>query len=509
MNVGETQARPALARLSVPVVPEEAPRRSRAWQTAAALGAAANRHAPAMLAGAIGLYIVAFSVLACLKLAWFRQGFDMAGNEQTIWNTLHGRPFRLSVFAFMRYDFDDGPVLLQLPLALLYGLHQSPYTLLVLQTIALGLAAWPLYLIGRQILPQPWQALVLALLYLLHPTTQHINMYEFQLRAFMIPFAVGALLFLRRERFWPYLVMLLLMLCTKTEAGFTLMAFGVYALWLRRRWPFVVVPVLLGPLWVAVALGVIVPRFSEGDFITQIYKYGDLGNSVGQVIVNIVTDPLLLLRTITTPGKPTFVLQLFGLQGFLALFSPTTLLGLPILLMNLITPNRVQWSLNYQYPALVYPFLLVAAAEGLVRVCGWLAQVWRGRLIAAGMLLLLLGAAIANVRMNNVVQSLLNVRESPQRVAAANALLRQVPRDAAVAATSFLAPHLAQRQEIYFFPGSGSYPREYIDRAEYIVGDRRPPGGNRQVIELLDDYLQRPDWELVAQEGDFVLLRHR
>ena len=125
------------------------------------------------------------------------------------------------------------------------------------------------------------------------------------------------------------------------------------------------------------------------------------------------------------------------------------------------------------------------------------------------MLLLLLGALFANVRMNNVVLSLLNVRESPQRVAAANALLRQVPRDAAVAATSFLAPHLAQREEIYFFPGSGSYPREYIDRAEYIVGDRRPPGGNRQVIELLNDYLQRPDWEVVAQEGDFVLLRHR
>ncbi len=123
------------------------------------LAEALERYAPLLTAGAIVLYILAFSALSCLKLAWFRQGFDMAGNEQTIWNTLHGRPFRISVFAFMEYDFDDGPVLLQLPLALLYGVYQSPYTLLVLQTIALGLAAWPLYLIGRGILPRSWQAL--------------------------------------------------------------------------------------------------------------------------------------------------------------------------------------------------------------------------------------------------------------------------------------------------------------------------------------------------------------
>src|SRR6266540_3254610 len=182
------------------------------WRTAAptrllhAWWSAIDQHATALLWGAIVIYIVAFAILSSLKLAWLRQGFDIAGNEQVIWNTLHGRPFRSSIFAFMQYDFDDGPVLLELPLALLYGIHQSPYTLLALQTLALGLAAWPIYLLGRDILVAPWQALALALIYLLHPTTQHINMYEFQLRSFMIPFAVGALLFLRRGRLIPYLI---------------------------------------------------------------------------------------------------------------------------------------------------------------------------------------------------------------------------------------------------------------------------------------------------------------
>jgi len=488
------------------------------WRTAAptrllhAWWSAIDQHATALLWGAIVIYIVAFAILSSLKLAWLRQGFDIAGNEQVIWNTLHGRPFRTSIFAFMQYDFDDGPVLLELPLALLYGIHQSPYTLLALQTLALGLAAWPIYLLGRDILVAPWQALALALIYLLHPTTQHINMYEFQLRSFMIPFAVGALLFLRRGRLIPYLICLLLMLCTKTEAGFTLVAFGVYALIQRRPWPFVALPLVLGPLWVVIALGVIVPRFSEGDFITQIYSYGVLGNSVGEVIWTSLTNPLLLFQTIATPPKLTFVASLLGLQGFLALLSPMAILALPVLLMNLITPNPVQFSLNYQYPALIYPFLIVASAEGLVRLAGWIVQAPKARqqIVAVGMALLLVIAIGANIYLNNVVLGLARNHEPPARVADARAIIARVPPDAALAASSFLAPHLAQREQLFFFPGNKSYPLRYVEeRAEYLVADRRPPSGNRQERELLAEYLRRPDWQLVAQHGDFVLLRRR
>ncbi len=471
-----------------------------------------DRHATVLLWGAMLVYIIAFAILSSLKLAWLRQGFDMAGNEQVIWNTLHGRPFRTSIFAFMQYDFDDGPVLLELPLALLYGIHQSPYTLLALQTLALGLAAWPIYLLGRDILASPGQALALALIYLLHPTTQHINMYEFQLRSFMIPFAIGALLFLRRGQLVPYLLCLLLMLCTKTEAGFTLVAFGVYALSLRRPWPFAALPLVLGPAWVAIALGVIVPRFSDGDFITQIYSYGVLGNSVGAVIWTSLSNPLLLIQTIATPPKLAFVASLFGLQGFLALLSPTAILALPVLLMNLIAPNPVQFSLNYQYPALIYPFLIVAAAEGLMRLAGWIGRSpkVRQQIVASGMALLLAIAIGANIYLNNVVLGLARNHEPPARVADAQAIIAQVPPDAALAASSFLAPHLAQREQLYFFPGNKSYPLRYVEeRAAYLVADRRPPSGNREERELLADYLRRPDWELIAQQGDFVLLHRR
>ena len=298
------------------------------------------------------------------------------------------------------------------------------------------------------------------------------------------------------------------MLCTKTEAGFALVMFGAYALLLRRPWPFVAVPLLLGPAWVAVALGVIVPRFSDGNFITQIYSYGVLGNSIGDVIWTLLTNPVLLIQTIATPPKLIFVAQLLGLQAFLALLSPIALLGLPILMMNLIAPNAVQFSLNYQYPALIYPFLIVAAADGLRRLARRPGRAW---LQPAGVLALLALALATCLVMNNALLSLARNHEPASRVADAQAILALTPPDAALAASSFLAPHLAQRQQLYFFPGNGSYPRRYVEeRAEYLVADRRPPSGNKEERALLDSYLHSPLWQLVAERGDFVLLqRHR
>ncbi len=234
-----------------------------------------------------------------------------------------------------------------------------------------------------------------------------------------------------------------------------------------------------------------------------------------------------------------FLGQLFGLQGFLSLLSPTSLLGLPVLLMNIITPNRVQWSLNYQYPALVYPFLLVGAAEGLARIRRWIGRTsdqrpvknqarhttanadaatpltkrrgWRSprTVQSIGMVILLLIAVVANVNLTmsySVCCACAKRRNAWRRQTLCSLMYHPTLRWRRPVSWR---PHLAQRERLYFFPGNGSYPAEYIDRAEYIAADSRPPGGNKDVINLLTHIHAEPRWELVAQEGDFVLLRQR
>ena len=39
------------------------------------------------------------------------------------------------------------------------------------------------------------------------------------------------------------------------------------------------------------------------------------------------------------------------------------------------------------------------------------------------------------------------------------------------------------------------------------MADRRPPGNSAKIIAALDAYLNNPRWRIVAEHGDFVLLR--
>lgn len=471
-----------------------------------------ERRAGLVLALLLVGYGLVFSAASILKLYTLRQGFDLAGNEQTIWNTMHGRLFRTSVFAMMDYDFDDGPVLLEIPLAALYALYPSTSTLLVLQTLAIVLGALPLYGLVRDLWGRRTPGLVAAALYLLHPTVQHINLYEFQYRSFSMAFALAAFYFFERRRWGWWALFLLLGMATKTESALFAVAFGLYALLRKRPWPYVLPPIGVGAAWFYTALFVVVPRFTHGDgsFVAGIYSYGYLGNSLGEVIRTVVTRPLFVLSVLFQPQKVRFLLSFFFLSGFLPLLAPGALLpAAPIFLLNLLSPNPVQFSLYYQYQGLTVPAMLVSSWYGLDRLLrfGRRRLGWEGERARSVALCLLLVFGLLNCALwKNALWSTLRNRDSAQRIADARAVLAHVPPDAPVAASSFLAPFLAQREGLYFFPGNRSYPEAYIARAEYIVTDTSdllPPRGH----ELLASYRQSGEWEVVLQRGDFLLLR--
>ncbi len=479
--------------------------------TLASLWAWVDAHARALLIGMLVLYFAVFSAASIFKLETLQQGFDMAGNEQTIWNTLHGRFFETSVFAKMQYDFDDGPVLLEVPLAGLYALYPSPHILLVLQTLAITLGALPLYLLARDLWKRASAGLVAAAVYLLHPTVQHMNLYEFQYRSFSLAFALAAFYFFEKKKWGWWALFLVLAMATKTESALLVIFFGLYALLRRRPWTYVVPPIVAGAAWFYVALFVIVPHYTQGgSFAASIYSYGWLGNSFGEILRTLVTRPGYVLAHVFQADKLRFLFSLFFTLVFLPLLSPLELLlALPILGLNLLSPNLVQYSLYYQYQALTLPFLLVAALYGLHRLQLFLEKrrSWPGeQILNVALVILLLFAGANSLFWKNALWNTWRHRDTPQRIADARAVLARVPDGSPVAASTFLAPFLAQREGIYFFPGNKSYPQEYIARADYLVTDTGPSLPIKGQ-ELLQQYLADGSWQVELQQGDFLLLR--
>lgn len=458
-----------------------------------------------LLALALVCYIAIYTFISAYKFVTFRQGFDLAQNEQTIWNTSQGRWFQSSPFVNLKYDFDDGPVPLELGLAALYRLFPTTFTLLFLQSLALAAGAIPLFALARAKL-NAWSALGIALAYLFHVTITRMNMYEFQLRSFVLPFFLAAFYFFERRRFQPFVFFALLMLACKSEVALTLPVFGLYAWLTRRSVRWVVTPVVLGVGWFLFVFGYVIPTFVPRDFIGSVYGYGWLGSNLGEIALTLVTRPLYVLEHILTPGKVTYVVQSFWLLLLLPLLYPRLLLfALPNLALSLLATAPVQYSVLFFYQPFVVGAFFLAAIYGIAETLPRFAGSYT-RALQFGIPLLLLAASVSfNLTWNNLALRAVRGGEPPDRLAAASRVLSLIPADAAVAASQFLGPHLAQREHLYFFPGNNSYPFP-SDAVDYVVVDLRQDTG-AQARGQLERLQANEHWRILSKDTDYLLLK--
>ena len=125
-------------------------------------------------------------------------GFDLAINEQIVWNTLNGRFFASSVEVDNSFADHFRPMLLAL--VPFYALFQSPKTLLVIQTLVLASAAVPVYLLAKFKLENHAWALIMAAVYLLYPALGFVARFDFHIEIFVIPALIAAFYMMERGR---------------------------------------------------------------------------------------------------------------------------------------------------------------------------------------------------------------------------------------------------------------------------------------------------------------------
>jgi len=153
--------------------------------------------APGIVALLIILYIAVFSALAVARHEAFETlAFDLGDYDQAVWNTIHGRILRLTNVEGLttRLAMHVEPILL--PVSLFYLIYSSPKTLLVLQTVAVALGAWPVYLLAREKMQSEFGGVVFALAYLLFPALESANLFDFHAVTLAPVFLLSAFYFL-------------------------------------------------------------------------------------------------------------------------------------------------------------------------------------------------------------------------------------------------------------------------------------------------------------------------
>ena len=449
----------------------------------------------------IGCWAAIFATAAVYKLHSWWMGFDLGTHEQVLWNTVHGRIAASSPSRGTDSYFGVDIILTELLFAPLYAVWQRPETLLVVQALLAALGAVPLFLLGRELLGSRLAGLVAAAVYLLALPVQYATLYEFQIRV------VGTVAFLwawwaLEARHWRrFLLFLLLALGTRSEAGFAAAGIGLYAAWQRYPWRWSVVPLGLGLGWVALTNVVLIPLFRTDQISMYAFLYGWLGDTPGAMVGTLFTQPGYVAEHVLTTEKWSYLFQLGApLLGLFVLRPSIALIGLPSLALNLLSPDRIHWSIRYHYQAFILPWLLLASLYVLadLRRRGW--RWWPG-----------LGAAVlcatlaANLVWRSPLQTLISRSRDSERIALLEQMVARLPADVPVTVSSQFGPFVARREGLFYFPGNIVYPRQYIEQGHWILVDRGEVP--EDCMARLDVLIESPRWQIEADQAGIILLR--
>src|SRR5205807_2547389 len=103
----------------------------------------------------------------------------------------------------------------------------SANMLLVAQALAVGLGAFPVYLLARKHLGSPYAGIAFALAYLVYPATGWLTLNEFHPVAFATPLLLYAFWFLDEDRLVPFAICAVVAATCKEEIPFVIAGFGL------------------------------------------------------------------------------------------------------------------------------------------------------------------------------------------------------------------------------------------------------------------------------------------
>jgi uncharacterized membrane protein len=325
------------------------------------------------------LYAIVFSTLAIHRFSLMGDCYDLSIFEQAFWSTINeGLPLYTSQDGpnygrFSHFSSHFTPFLfLWVPF---YWLWQAPQTLLILKTLALGLAAFPLYRLAMGLLRFRTAGLLVVLIYFLYPPLHGVNMWGFHENEFAVAPMLVMLLGYERRSWILFWTSLFAVLTVKESMTLTAAAFGFYLLLFQREKKIGLITVAVSLSWLFVAQWIIIP-FAAGSPLFEMdrrffNRYDPLvGQSYGEIVSNIATRPLQILSyAFGNADKRAYLFDLLFPLAFVPFIVPKLLLVcVPVVAQNLLSAYQGQYALLGQYHAEIIPILIYALCLAIKRI---------------------------------------------------------------------------------------------------------------------------------------------
>ncbi|MHB8611961.1 MAG: DUF2079 domain-containing protein [Candidatus Dormibacteraceae bacterium] len=427
--------------------------------------------------GLAAVVVVAFAGYASARWATLQSSaFDLAYFDQVAWNAADGRGFISSFAPYPFFGQHFSPALgLLVPF---YWIHPSPLWLLGAQSLALGAAVVPLFLLARTWLDHR-ASMVACAAYVAQLFVLRAVSYDFHTEALAVPFVFLAVLGAARASAAGDGLLLLAGVAPmlgKEDGALVSLGIGFLA-WalLRRRAGLVLMTISI--VYGVVVTTMVMPAIRGGQPGDLIDRYAYLGSSVPGVLLGLATHPQVALLHVFSPGPLIAVAVLLGGVGFLPLARPlAAVAAAPPLMLELLSSHHPQSTLLDQYGLQPGPLLFIAALLGWTRIA-------RSRRLKTLPPAALLAGTVLALGVAGQAPAL----GSWSTGVAARTLAGEVPADASVGASSAFATVVAERANISLLPTSAAewlavdgsaVSTEFVTGLPargYVLVDRRGP----------------------------------
>lgn len=484
-----------------------------------------SRWTPPAIVGVAALGYAVFASVFTL-IHHFRFGtacWDLGQYDNLFYNALHGHPFRVTSLSgeadwkSLRGHAEVGMYFI-LPF---YAIRASSEALLVIQAVLLGSAAIPIYLFATRFISR-WSAMCLALVYVLYAPLHRSNFYDFHMQPIAAAFTLWMLYFFVAQRNVLFWISFLLALTAREDISIGLAVFGTFLMVTGYRARVGLVVTIISVIYFGILKGVIMP-LAGGWWFANIYKNLQIPGKqgYGSIVETLVSNPIFVLTTLFTKEKLILALQILLPVAFLPLRRPYLILALvPGFFFTLLTTGyNPTVTTMFQYNAYWISYIFPATAVALRAIGGQSAkpdpdaappqaeglQRQRAALVAVLFLSAVtsfhFGALLQRTNFKAGFSSKIEFAISAdewKRYHDMRTLAAMIPQDAKLAATEHVAPHVSARVSLYCF-------RDSIGEGEYVIFGMLDKNGRTN--KALKDLLHKGKLGVIAEQGDFVLLK--
>ena len=419
--------------------------------------------------------------------------------------------FKAAPQSILSDHFDLYLVILS-PLIYVFG----SYTLLLVQIVAVLLGGWGIYkLIGLYIDDNRIPIVASTTFFFSFGIIQALA-FDYHSNVLTAMMLSWLLYFLKRRKFGLSTLFVVLFIIGKENMSLWLLFIAIGLMWDYRKdkqaiWHLVAYAVFSVAYFLIINM-IVMPKLggNGGGFV----RYAHLGDNYVDIATRLVKHPFETLQMLFTNTngiancdgiKEEFYVCALASGMLLTLLKPNYLIMLvPLLAQKMFAVDPNFWGVSFQYSVEFVPVLVVSSFLVLVKLKN---GKWR---MALG-LVLLLSTVLTTFYTIGVPKSAILVdqlcvyqgRHYEQEefdVRYARELIKMIPDDASVSATSNFVPHLALRENIQNFAHATKIDADYVLITKRYVNFER----NGQLL-----FTNRSEYETLASDGRLHLFRRK